>query len=82
MVAMIKVEFRQAFYSGDKYYNKGETYDLPADTPIPSRDVVILEGKSTFKPGSKGKSAPRVTKMQKDEAANLRRKQEAAVTKE
>lgn len=70
MADMIKIEFRQAFYSGDFYYEKGEVYDLPADTPIPSRDITILDGKSTYIPGAKGKSAPRVTRMQKDVAAD------------
>ena len=82
MTAMIKVEFRQAFYSGDRFYNKGETYDLPADTPIPSFDVKILEGKSTYNPTPKGKSAPRVTRMQKDVAAERISKQRQNAEKE
>lgn len=79
---MIKVEFRQAFYSGEKFYNKGETYDLPADTPIPLLDSKILEGQSTYNPGGKDKSATRVTRMQKDVAAERISKQRQNAEKE
>jgi|TARA_R110000787_G_scaffold181892_1_gene293888 hypothetical protein len=68
-MADIKIRFKQAFYSNDMYYNKGETYTLPADTPIPSRDIEILEGKSTYKPTPNPTPTPSNTKMRKTVAA-------------
>ena len=64
-MADIKIRFKQAFYSNDMYYNKGETYTIPADTPIPSRDIEILEGKRTPNPTP----TPSNTKMRKTVAA-------------
>ena len=29
-------------------YEKGETYEMPADTAIPSRDIEILGGESSY----------------------------------
>jgi len=51
--AMITVHFKQNYYPGYgaavSMYEKGETYEMPADTPIPTRDVEILSGTSTYK---------------------------------
>jgi hypothetical protein len=52
MAAMIKVKFHQNFWSNDDQYpmfEAGEIYDLPADYPIPTRDVEIIEGTQDIK---------------------------------
>ena len=49
---MITVLFKQNFYpgygTGVGMYEKGETYEMPADTAIPSRDIEILVGESSY----------------------------------
>ena len=70
-MATIKVKFRQAFYDGEKFYEKGETYELPANFPIPTRDIEIVEGKSTYKKPSAKRVVPAI-KMKKDVATALR----------
>lgn len=49
---MITVLFKQNYYpgygTGVGMYEKGEAYEIAADTPIPSRDIEILEGESTY----------------------------------
>ena len=71
MAGVVKVKFRQSFYDGEKFYNKGDTAEFPANKAIPTRDVEIIEGKSTYK-----KPAPKVsvsaTKTKKDVAAATR----------
>jgi|TARA_R110000744_G_scaffold46466_3_gene102690 hypothetical protein len=47
MANEIKVRFTEAFYDGERYYIKGDTYTLPSDTAIPIHGIEILEGKST-----------------------------------
>ena len=75
-MAEIKIRFKQAYYDGELYYEKGETYTLDASHPIPSRDVEILEGESTYQREAAPKPTPSITKMKKDVAAATRRIQE------
>jgi len=70
-MAEIKVRFKQSYYSGEQFFSKGDVHTFPADTPIPTRDIEILEGKSTYEKPLDQSAVP-VTKMNKDVAQAVR----------
>ena len=71
MATMLKVEFRQSYYDGENFYDKGSVHEFPANTPLPTRDIKILEGKSTYRK-PEPKVTPGSTKTKKDVATALR----------
>jgi len=85
MAAMVKVKFRQAYYDGEQYHEKGDIKEFPADTILPTIDIEFLEGKSTANK-AKAASGISITKTKKDVAAATRQIQaennKEALTKE
>jgi len=80
-MAMIKVKFRQSYHDGELFFEKGSTHEFPANKPLPTRDIDILKGKSTYKkPGVRAK--PSVTKTKKDVATAVRNVQQENAEKE